>query len=424
MRVVVKDINTSTLTDVHVRLFDKLERVKCELQNRLGIKPCEQRLIFGGLELDEDCTMFECNLKDGSTVELHPCPKNHVQILVKELTGRTLVMNVSLYETVKSLKEKIQAERKDISVTRQTLIFEGKKLDSDEILGEYNIQHKSTVRLRVGIMLTVCMEEGRKILTFAAEPTDQVRELMMEIERHHRIPQGQQRLLFEGRRMAPEESLFDCGIVKDSILDLAIMKRMWISIELPGGNFMHFDTEPEETIREIKHKIHERKDIPCEDQCLQLGSYRLQDDWSVFDSNIQQKSVLRLTLRPAGNFPITVETIAGKSFRLDVNSQDTILSLKRQINDVEDISLDLQRLVFDSRVLEDHHTLAFYRIREDSVVRLRTIIHVVVELSEGRTLTLKGEPTDPVKKLKQMIADAEGIPKEDQTLWLDDEFAE
>jgi len=425
MRVVVKDINTSKTTDVHVRLFDKVERLKCELQTKLGINSSVQRLVFAGLELDEDCTVLECNLKDGSTVELHSYTGDLIQVLVKELTGKTMVLNVSLSDTVKSLKERIQEERKEFLVVLQTLMFEGKELDEDEtLLEDYMIRHKSTIRLRIGLKLSVRMEEGKNSLTFVAEPTDQIRELMMEIERHEGIPQGQQRLIYDGRRLTPEDSLYDSGINCDSSLDLFVMKRIWITVRLPNGLVIALDTEPEETIQEIKHKIHKQEDIPCEDQCLKLGPYRLQDHWTVFDSNVQQNSMLRLTVRPQGSFHIAVETITGKSLSMDVLGQDTVLDLKRRIKDVEDISLDLQRLVFDGRLLEDSRALSYYRIREDSVVRLRTIIHVVVEISEGRTLTLEGEPTDPVDKLKQMIADAEGIPKEEQTLWLDEDFSE
>ena len=71
--------------------------------------------------------------------------------------------------------------------------------------------------------------------------------------------------------------------------------------------------------------------------------------------------------------PIVVESLAGKTIRLEVEPRDTVLDVKEQIKDKEGIPIDQQCLVVGDDELVDGHTLADCNIQKDSTVHLAVL---------------------------------------------------
>ena len=74
--------------------------------------------------------------------------------MIKTLTGKTLCLSVNSNDTVNEIKQKIQ-QKEGIPLEQQRLVFNGKQLEDNLKLGEYNISNDSTIhlvlRLRGGI---------------------------------------------------------------------------------------------------------------------------------------------------------------------------------------------------------------------------------------------------------------------------------
>jgi ubiquitin C len=188
---------------------------------------------------------------------------------------------------------------------------------------------------------------------------------------------------------------------------------MHLFVKSPTGRTICLRVQPSDTVYTVKAKIQEQ-------HRLFFDGLQLEDSLTITDYGIEHESTIDLQ----ESMQIYVmETLAGKTITLEVDSLDTIDKVKSKIQDTQGFPKDQQCLIFANKQLENDSTLADLNIWMESTLLL--VLHpsspgarmpIFVKTLIGQTFSLEVGSFDTIENVKVKIYEVEGTPPKQQRL--------
>ena len=130
-----------------------------------------------------------------------------------------------------------------------------------------------------------------------------------------------------------------------------------------------------DTVELVKIRIEDQEGIPARLQRLMLGDVVMQDTRALSDYSVGEGATLRMLLEMKKiGFIIFIDTLTGKKIPLEVEASFKVQKVKEMISESEGIPVDMQRLIFDGKQLEDIRRLSHLNIGDND------ILHMVLRL--------------------------------------------
>jgi ubiquitin C len=324
----------------------------------------------------------------------------------------------------------------------QWLIYNNTVLSANRTFAAQGVRHRSTIHLEnaasaklaptIGFEITLKAFTGRAmpiLLLGSCTVYSLTARARVEIP-----PAMQPRLVFDGKDLAGEQTMQQCGIRPGSIVYLLIRSvggyvedtsigPAPLLVRTFKGKTLSVPWEGLASVHDLKVAIHRMEGHTPDSQRLMHAGVIVHSHDSLTAYGILPGSELRL-LPPPRRMPghqIFIATPAGRTITLALAGLSTIGDVQKAICREERILPSSQQLIHAAKVVGESDTLDQCGIRPGS--RLRLVLkkpsdrNVYVRTLTGKVLSVPLEGLSTIYDLKVVIEEMEGLPLFSQRLF-------
>ena len=127
-------------TDGILTLKENLHKVE-----QINIPPEDQRLVFDGHFLEDQYTISDYGIQNGSVIYIAP-RSGGLLLYIQTLSHKSFSIEVEMKSTVANVKDAIE-KKLGVPSRQQCLLFAGREMENDRALWDYSISNRSTLHL-------------------------------------------------------------------------------------------------------------------------------------------------------------------------------------------------------------------------------------------------------------------------------------
>lgn len=354
---------------------------------------------------------------------------------INNYNGQKIFVDVDFSEKIIDIKRKI-CLKENIPIICQILFYQDQRLENNKTLKEYSINSDSVINLQyIGsnkYIDIIVLNNDRKTYFEKIKAIRTIEDIKNEIENKFNISKSDQRLFYKDDELGDDKPII-YYVLKQYILKKEYVKTLninlyegnkngiLIDIKRLSGEIMNYSFKPTTKIENIKEKIYEYSKIPLEFQILSYQNIELDNNKTLNDYNINNKSTLNLFLKSKNGIIIKIERPTGNVAWLDVNTSETILNIKKLLEDKVHLLVKYQKIKYNGIELNDEETLSQHNIKNESVLEVifkseKTGNVVFIKTLIGKTIVLDVKPDYTIEDIKELAYDQEKIPIDQQRL--------